>query len=217
MSSPLTIEGLDPWIIIIRLERNTHGVINVKFPLQPHQKYYITQSKEFGFSSLTQMKDDYTTNSHYLTYTFLFRKVERTYSFNLWVKGLDKKNYIDLEEFFHKTSPASRCWICSRQKTHITCSRKSNNPIKMHILDGEKKERKTACILRLLAPGGMSKNIYITLSPITITRMTYTYYDTYYVDIKRLRKIYFRIDIPLCYLSYGEIIIDWIAYKKYKK
>ena len=29
------------------------------------------RSKQLRFSSLTQMKDDYTTNSHYLTYTFL--------------------------------------------------------------------------------------------------------------------------------------------------
>ena len=33
------------------------------------------------------MKDDYTTNSHYLTYIFLFRKVGRMYFFNLGVKG----------------------------------------------------------------------------------------------------------------------------------
>ena len=33
-------------------------VINVKFLLQPHQKYYTTQYEELGFSSLTQMKDD---------------------------------------------------------------------------------------------------------------------------------------------------------------
>ena len=44
-------------------------VINCKFPLQPHQKYYITQYEEFGFSKLTQMNDEYTTNSH-------FRKVK---------------------------------------------------------------------------------------------------------------------------------------------
>ena len=80
---PADDRGTGPMNIIILLESTLMGVINVKFPLQPHQKYYITQSKEFGFSSLTQMKDDYTTNSHYLTYTFLFRKVERTYSFNL--------------------------------------------------------------------------------------------------------------------------------------
>ena len=30
------------------------------FPLQPHQKYYITQYEELGSSWLTQMKDDYT-------------------------------------------------------------------------------------------------------------------------------------------------------------
>ena len=55
-------------------------MINLKFLLQPHQKYYITQYGELGFSYLTQMKDDYTTNSHYLTYTFLrfWSKVCRT-------------------------------------------------------------------------------------------------------------------------------------------
>ena len=33
-------------------------VINVKCLLHPHQKYYITQYEELGFSWLTQMKDD---------------------------------------------------------------------------------------------------------------------------------------------------------------
>ena len=33
-------------------------VINIKFLLQPHQKYYITLYEELGFSSLTQMQDD---------------------------------------------------------------------------------------------------------------------------------------------------------------
>ena len=52
-------------------------VINFKFPLQPHQKYYITQYEELGFSKLTQMKADYTTNSSYQphTYTFLFTRL----------------------------------------------------------------------------------------------------------------------------------------------
>ena len=54
-------------------------VINFKFPLQPRQEYYITQYEGLGFSSLTQMKDDYTTNSHYLIYTFLFKLVGRMY------------------------------------------------------------------------------------------------------------------------------------------
>ena len=35
------------------------------------------------------MKDDYTTNSHYLTHTFLFRKVGRMYFLNLGAKGLN--------------------------------------------------------------------------------------------------------------------------------
>ena len=51
------------------------GVINFKFPPQPHWKYYIAQYEELGFSYLTQTKDDYTTNSHYLTYTFLFQQL----------------------------------------------------------------------------------------------------------------------------------------------
>ena len=38
------------------------------FPCKPHQRYSITQYEELGFSSLTQMKDGYTTNSHYLTW-----------------------------------------------------------------------------------------------------------------------------------------------------
>ena len=33
-----------------------------KFPLQPHQKYHITQYEERGFSYLTQMRDNYTNN-----------------------------------------------------------------------------------------------------------------------------------------------------------
>ena len=48
----------------------------------------MTPYEELGFSYLTQMKDDYTTNSHYLTYTFLFRKVGRMYFLILGVKGL---------------------------------------------------------------------------------------------------------------------------------
>ena len=49
-------------------------VIKLKFPLEPHQGYDITQYGELGFSQLTQMKDDYTTNSHYMTHTLLFQR-----------------------------------------------------------------------------------------------------------------------------------------------
>ena len=34
------------------------------------------------------MKDDYTSNSHYLTCTFLFREVGRMFFLNLRMKGL---------------------------------------------------------------------------------------------------------------------------------
>ena len=63
-------------------------VNNFKFPLQPHQKYHITQYEELGFSSLTQMKDDHTTNSHYITYTFSLLDVGRMPFLSLGVKGL---------------------------------------------------------------------------------------------------------------------------------
>ena len=35
------------------------------------------------------MRHDYTANSHYLTHTFLFRKVGRMYFLNLGVRGLN--------------------------------------------------------------------------------------------------------------------------------
>ena len=37
-------------------------VINIEFPLQLQQKYYVTQYEELGFSLLAQMKDEHTTN-----------------------------------------------------------------------------------------------------------------------------------------------------------
>ena len=58
------------WNIRKRASFNTFPrVINFKFPLRPHQKYNISQYEERGFSELPPMKDDYTTNSYYLTYT----------------------------------------------------------------------------------------------------------------------------------------------------
>ena len=74
---------------LIVLALSLPRVINIKFLLLPHQKYYITQFDELGFSRLTQMNDEYTTNSHYLTYTFFFKKVGRMYFLNLGVKGLN--------------------------------------------------------------------------------------------------------------------------------
>ena len=50
------------------------SVINVKFPLQPHEKYCITQYGELGLVSLTHLKENYTTNSHYITYALLFKR-----------------------------------------------------------------------------------------------------------------------------------------------
>ena len=49
-------------------------VTNFKFSLQPHPKYYITHYEEVSFSWHTQMKNYYTANFHYITYTYLFLK-----------------------------------------------------------------------------------------------------------------------------------------------
>ena len=46
------------------------------------------------------MKDDFTTNSHYLIYTFLFRKVGRMYFVNLGVKGLTLSLPSSISTFF---------------------------------------------------------------------------------------------------------------------
>ena len=58
---------------------------------QPHLEYNITQYEELDFSQLTQMKDDYTTNSHYLIYISLLRKDGRMSSLNMGVKELMRK------------------------------------------------------------------------------------------------------------------------------
>ena len=62
------------------------------------------------------MKDDYTTNSHYLTITFLFRRAGEMYILNLGVKGLlafpffqiwssiDHVSIVHLEEVFYTRS-----------------------------------------------------------------------------------------------------------------
>ena len=64
-------------------------VINLKFPLRPHQKYRITQCGELGFSELAQIKDYYTTNSHYLTYAIIFKRLgDCTVLFELGRKGV---------------------------------------------------------------------------------------------------------------------------------
>ena len=57
-------------IFVITLPLSLPRAINLKFLLLLHQKYYTTQYEELRVSSLTQMKDHHTTNSHYLGYTF---------------------------------------------------------------------------------------------------------------------------------------------------
>ena len=77
--------------IIILLTLSLPRVINFKFLLLPHQKYYITQYEELGFPLLTQIRDDHTTNSHLITYTFSLQEFGRMYC--LGAKGLKSTHY----------------------------------------------------------------------------------------------------------------------------
>ena len=45
------------------------------FPFRLTRNITSHSMKNLAFYSLLQMKDDYTTNSHYLTYTFLFKRL----------------------------------------------------------------------------------------------------------------------------------------------
>ena len=97
-------------------------MISFKFPLQPQQKYYITQYEELGFSLLTQMTDDCTTNYHYLTYIFLLhislKKVGRMCFLNLGLKGV-----ISFLEMFwthlQARQDTSLCNLCFRKGTVV--------------------------------------------------------------------------------------------------
>ena len=48
------------------------------------------------------MRDDNTTNSHYLTPTFLLRELGRMYFLNLGVKGLNKLLGLMTPDYFKK-------------------------------------------------------------------------------------------------------------------
>ena len=64
-------------------------VINVKFPLQPHQKYYITQYGELWLSLLRWKMLILRTNSHYTSlYTFPLWNVAIMYFLNSGVKDI---------------------------------------------------------------------------------------------------------------------------------
>ena len=56
---------------------------------------------------------------------------------------------------FHKKHRLHLAIEFARDKKNT--SRDPENPINLQILDEKKKTRKTTCILRLIAPGGMSK------------------------------------------------------------
>ena len=80
------------------------------------------------------MKDDYTTNSHSLTHTFIFRKVGRMFLLNVGVKGLKK---VTRSSEAHLTSINTSCQnvsafviLCSNHwlKIGVTARQKSTFP-----------------------------------------------------------------------------------------
>ena len=80
--------------MVLNLFLSLPRVINFEFSLQPHQKYNITQYKERSFSYLNQIKDDYTTNFHYSTYTFHFEGSENA----LFELGSERVNTVTIQE-----------------------------------------------------------------------------------------------------------------------
>ena len=50
--------------------------------------------KNLAFHSLLRLKDEYTTNSHYCTYAFLFKRLGEMYFLNLGVKGLTQRSIL---------------------------------------------------------------------------------------------------------------------------
>ena len=97
---------------------NTKRVINFKFLLQLHQKYYITQYEELGFSYLTQMNDYYTDNSHYRTYTFLFKRLGECTILTWEWKGNEHKD--ELWKLLEFAILCSNRWL----KTIVTARKK---------------------------------------------------------------------------------------------
>ena len=117
-------------------------VIDVKIPLQPHQKYCITQYRELGFSQLTQMKDDYTVLPILTTplTRFLFRGWENVLfelgsnrvnmrgmykADELWYKGARNEPVYSLNEFirlsFNQALPRGELFYHQFSQLYICC------------------------------------------------------------------------------------------------
>ena len=60
-------------------------LMNFRFPLQCHQKYFH-HSEDLAFHGL-HITDDYTTNSHYITYSFLYKRLGECTSWTWKWKG----------------------------------------------------------------------------------------------------------------------------------
>ena len=105
------------WSLCMKARLGWLRVIKFKFPLQPHQKYYIfTVWRTWLFIA-----------SHYLTYTFIFRKVGRMYFLDLGVKGLNAKTWtrnsiLSLDTFrYVRSMQLSHYKLCTR-KIELACT-----------------------------------------------------------------------------------------------
>ena len=75
------------------------------------------------------MKDDFTTNSHHLIYTFLFRKVGRMYFLSLGVKGLKRllrSIYAHFSRFVAVSRDQAPMWSGRFRAQNQTKGRKGN-------------------------------------------------------------------------------------------
>ena len=85
-------------------------VINLAFPLQPHHEYYITKYEEHGFLWLTQMKDDYISNSHYVAQIHFFLKGWENVLFELGSERVNK-NKKSIADLHISKALSSERWI----------------------------------------------------------------------------------------------------------
>ena len=83
------------------------------------RNYNITHFEELGFSSLTQMKDDYTANSQYLTLYIAGQMTERIDFFNL-KRNLDQRSWSHSR---HRTNNPLRCYSRWVRAGSFSCMR----------------------------------------------------------------------------------------------
>ena len=97
-----------------RLTLSLPRMINVKFPLQPHQKYYITHSmKNLAFHNFLRWTMIILSNSHYLTSTFLSKRLGEC---TFWAREKHQPNWssssVKSWNFFSRPQTQPDFFVC---------------------------------------------------------------------------------------------------------